>query len=44
MFRLIRLVVLLMLAFVAGLFFERDRQSKLCQDLGGRWSETICQR
>ncbi|WBU54843.1 hypothetical protein [Paracoccus sp. SCSIO 75233] len=36
-FRLIRLCILLMLAFVAGMFFERGHQMDLCEKSGGVW-------
>jgi len=38
MFRLIRLVVLCLMAFVAGVFFERNNQMTLCENNGGTWS------
>ena len=41
--RPIRLVVLMMLAFAAGVFFERGHQRELCESSGGVWSRTgIC--
>ncbi len=37
MFRLIRLVIFVMVAFVAGVLFERNKQSELCEQSGGQW-------
>ena len=37
MFRLIRLIVLLMVAFVAGILFERADQKENCKTSGGQW-------
>ncbi|WJY22007.1 MULTISPECIES: hypothetical protein [Rhodobacterales] len=37
MFRLIRLVVFMILAFVAGMIFERTHQQGLCDQSGGQW-------
>ncbi len=37
MFRLVRLSVLLLIAFVAGIFFERGNQKDLCGASGGQW-------
>ncbi|MBO6604318.1 MULTISPECIES: hypothetical protein [Paracoccaceae] len=37
MFRLIRLVALLLLAFLAGVLFERSHQQGLCERSGGAW-------
>ncbi|WGW04264.1 hypothetical protein [Tropicibacter oceani] len=42
MFRPVRLVVLLMIAFVAGIFFERNSQAEACAALGGDWRIGIC--
>lgn len=42
MFRLIRLVVFVMLAFVAGILFERDNQKALCDQTGGDWARGVC--
>lgn len=36
-FRLFRLAILLMFAFVAGVFFERSHQIDLCETSGGTW-------
>ncbi|WBU62007.1 hypothetical protein [Paracoccus albus] len=35
--RLMRLAILLMLAFAAGMFFERSHQMTLCKNSGGVW-------
>jgi len=37
MFRIIRTLVLVMIAFVAGIFFERNNQRELCEESGGTW-------
>lgn len=37
MFRLIRLSVLLLLAFAAGMFVERGHQMDRCSAEGGKW-------
>jgi hypothetical protein len=37
MFRLIRLVVLLLAAFVAGMLYERGHLKQACETLGGVW-------
>ncbi|MGP6087615.1 hypothetical protein [Antarctobacter jejuensis] len=37
MFRLVRLCVLLLIAFVAGIFFERGNQKDQCETSGGQW-------
>ena len=37
MFRLFRLSVLLLIAFVTGIFFERSHQKELCENSGGQW-------
>lgn len=43
LFRLIRLAILLMLAFAAGMLFERGQQMRLCEDTGGVWGQAgIC--
>ena len=36
-FRLFRLAILMMFAFVAGIFFERSHQIDLCKNSGGIW-------
>lgn len=35
--RLIRLIIFTMLAFVAGMLFERAHQKELCAQSGGQW-------
>lgn len=42
MFRLIRLVVFVMLAFLAGILFERDNQKTICDQAGGTWARGLC--
>ncbi|WP_299926526.1 hypothetical protein [uncultured Pelagimonas sp.] len=42
MFRLIRLVIFVMFAFLAGILFERDNQKNLCDQSGGTWSSGLC--
>jgi len=43
MFKLIRLVVFCMIAFVAGVFFERSNQKELCETSGGNWARAgVC--
>ncbi len=37
MMRLVRLAVLLAVAFVAGVFYERDARREECAALGGDW-------
>ncbi len=37
MFRLIRLSIFILLAFGAGILFERRHQSDLCESSGGTW-------
>ncbi|GGE57581.1 hypothetical protein [Actibacterium pelagium] len=37
MFRLIRLVILLMVSFLAGALYERNHQGELCEQSGGQW-------
>lgn len=45
MFRPFRLMVLLGLAFVSGVLFERANKRDLCQELGGTWiSAGLCTR
>ena len=36
-FRLFRLAILMMFAFVAGILFERSHQIDLCKNSGGIW-------
>ncbi|MEO0670236.1 MAG: hypothetical protein AAFZ99_20145 [Pseudomonadota bacterium] len=42
MFGLIRLAILLPLAFVLGLFFERSNASTACADAGGTMRDGVC--
>lgn len=42
MFRIIRLVVLCLIAFVAGILFERQAQGERCRDHGGTMNGTTC--
>ncbi len=45
MFKLIRLAIFIMIAFVAGVMFERSAVSERCQQAGGDInSDGICQR
>lgn len=37
MFRLLRTAILCVIAFVAGMFYERAQQRDLCAALGGEW-------
>ena len=38
MFMLIRLPLLLGVAFVAGMFYERGQQREVCENSGGVWT------
>ena len=42
MFGLIRTAILLLVAFVAGLFFERSQAGEACQAEGGTLVRGIC--
>ncbi len=42
MLRPIRTLVLITIAFGAGLLFERFQQNDMCQSRGGAMSEGIC--
>ncbi|MEX0340024.1 MAG: hypothetical protein AB3N11_13410 [Arenibacterium sp.] len=42
MLRLVRTIVLLMIAFVAGLLFERDRVQTACTAAAGEWRAGTC--
>ena len=45
MLRPIRLLILLGLAFVTGVLFERANKRELCQEMGGTWiSAGLCTR
>lgn len=39
MFRLIRLVLFVLIAFVAGVLFERSARADRCLDAGGRMND-----
>lgn len=42
MFRLIRLPILLLIAFTAGMLMERNAQSDRCRDAGGSVKGDLC--
>ncbi len=42
MFRLIRTVILVLIAFVAGLMFERSQAGDTCRAAGGEMQNGIC--
>lgn len=42
MFRLLRTIILVMFAFVAGMLFEREGRQATCENGGGLWIENIC--
>lgn len=42
MFRLLRTLILVMFAFIAGMLFEREGYQTICEDGGGLWIENIC--
>lgn len=42
MFRPIRTLILILFAFVAGVFFERAAEGDRCLDRGGALSEGLC--
>ncbi|WP_341366911.1 hypothetical protein [Yoonia sp. BS5-3] len=42
MFRLIRTIILVMFAFVAGILFERSKAEENCRNVGGLWIYDIC--
>jgi hypothetical protein len=42
MFRLIRTLILVIFAFVAGILYERQAQRAACVQGGGLWIENIC--
>ncbi len=37
MLRLVRLIVLVLVAFVAGVFYERGNSQQKCETSGGQW-------
>ncbi|MEO1109039.1 MAG: hypothetical protein AAFX90_14085 [Pseudomonadota bacterium] len=41
MFGLLRLPILLVIAFIVGVFFERSNQREACEGLG-EWKSGIC--
>jgi hypothetical protein len=41
MFGLIRLPILLLIAFIVGVYFERSNQREACEGLG-EWRSGIC--
>ena len=44
MFKLIRLVILCLFAFIAGVFFERNGQKEQCAEASGNWNRSgFCQ-
>ena len=42
MFRPIRTLFLILIAFVAGLLFERSQTAEKCRALGGAYSVGLC--
>ncbi|MFK7879901.1 hypothetical protein [Roseobacter sp.] len=42
MFRPIRSLILILVAFVAGMFFEQAAHRDTCLDRGGEMSEGLC--
>lgn len=42
MFKLFRLITFVLLAFVAGLFYERNQVSERCATLGGDMNAGLC--
>lgn len=42
MFRLVRTIILVMFAFVAGMLFERNNAQGICEDAGSLWVSNIC--
>ncbi len=43
MFRLARLIILCLIAFIAGVFFERQAQADKCLAAGGSLKGSICE-
>jgi len=41
MFGLIRLPILLLIAFIVGVFFERSNQREACE-VHGKWQDGFC--
>jgi UPF0716 family protein affecting phage T7 exclusion len=44
MFGLIRTIILVMIAFVAGLLIERNQTATACNDQGGMMLDRVCER
>jgi len=42
MFRLLRTIILVMFAFVAGMLFERSNAREACEALGSLWIMDVC--
>jgi hypothetical protein len=42
MFRLLRTLILVTAAFIAGMLYERDGRQQICERGGGLWIEEIC--
>lgn len=42
MFGLFRTLLIAMIAFVAGVLYERHNQSELCDAAGGTWRSGLC--
>lgn len=42
MFRFLRTFILVMVAFVAGMMYERQGQQDICENGGGLWVSNIC--
>lgn len=42
MFRLVRTIILVMFAFVAGMLFERNNARESCEFVGGLWIMDVC--
>ncbi|CAD0186384.1 hypothetical protein RUESEDTHA_03292 [Ruegeria sp. THAF57] len=41
MFGLLRLPILMMIAFIVGVFFERSNQREVCETRG-QWEDGLC--
>lgn len=42
MFRLIRMILLVLIAFVVGVFYERNAQAEACAAQGGTLRAKLC--
>lgn len=42
MFRLVRTIILVLIAFVAGLMFERSQTAQACSAAGGEIQDGVC--